>query len=199
MPQTTWTRAGLAPRTVVTALVLALLLAAAAPASAITRRQAAKKALAALGTAKGGDPAIVFGLRKALRAHARVTVRGKRVVKVARRAFFFYEDLAPFKPYRHPGRVALVAARRGEVKVSRTIVWPPRVNGRLPVFLRSRKAYRSPKYRVFFRPFSTLTLLNSEPANHAPKADDRIATVKRNVPKNITLTGSDPDGDLITF
>src|SRR5689334_17226646 len=100
MPSKPLARAGLHPRGIVAALVFALLLAAAAPASAVTRRQAAKKALTALGSAKRSGPVIVFALRKPLRAGTKVTqsCSGRRVAKVGRRkAFFVYEDRAPFQ------------------------------------------------------------------------------------------------------
>jgi hypothetical protein len=176
----------------VLALTAALLLAAAAPASALTRKQAAKRALSALGSKKGTRPVIVFGLTKALRADARVTQAGSKA-RVARirhgRAFFFYEDSAPFQPYRHAGRVALVGAK-GKVRLSKTIMRAPLVNGRLPAFLKSSKGYRSSQYRVFSR---SMTL--SAP----PKAEKQDVTVKKNRPKTITLTASDADSDMLLY
>ncbi len=204
-------RARLAPRTTITALALALcatlLLAAAAPASAVTRKQAAKKALAALGSRSGSDAVIVFGLPKPVRSGMRVTQTGaaKPVATVgAERAFFFYEDSGPFRPYPHAGRVALVGARSGKVRLSKSIATAPRLNGKLPAFLRSDRAYRSSKYRVFYRPWGDV---GSPPqafavpgeVNLPPNVDGQSVTAKRNSPKRITLKGSDPDGDLLTF
>src|SRR4051812_32712101 len=98
MPPHRLTRTSRAPRgsfaVLVLALCAALLLAVAVPASATSRGQAAKRALAALGSKKGSGPVIVFGLTKSLRADARVTQAGskKRVARVRHeRAFFFYE------------------------------------------------------------------------------------------------------------
>jgi hypothetical protein len=212
------TRVGLAPRSVLAVLVLtlcsALLLAAADPASAVTRKQAAKKALKSLGSAQGSGSVIVFGLSDPVRPGSRVTQSGssKTVGKVGReRAFFFYEDSGPYLPYPHRGRVALVGSKSGKVKLSKTLRWAPLVNGKLPVFLKSRKRYESPEYRVFHRssnaepeaqgndPFAPDVSLAAAPANQSPTANSQTVTVKQNSPKRITLTGSDPDGDLLVF
>ena len=179
----------------VLALCAALLLAVAAPASAsaTSRKQAAKRALAALGSKKGSRAVIVFGLTKSLRATARVTQAGsaRRLVTIRhQRAFFFYEDSGPYQRYRHPGRVAMVGVKSGKVKLSKTITRAPLVNGKRPAFLRSSKAYRSSRYRVFSR-VATL----SQP----PKAEEQDVTVKKNVPKNITLTASDVDNTFLLF
>ena len=66
----------------------------------------------------------------------------------------FYEDLAPFQEYAHGGRVVLVDVKTGRVSVSAKLAWPPTLNGRLPVFLASQTAYLSPRYRVFYRPYT---------------------------------------------
>ncbi|HEX8067884.1 MAG TPA: Ig-like domain-containing protein [Thermoleophilaceae bacterium] len=204
------------------ALVAALVLAAAAPASAVTRKQAAKRALAALGSKKGSDPVIVFGLTKPLRAGTKVTQGGRKAVATVGGGggWFFYEDSAPNEPYGHPGRVALVGARSGKVKLSRTISSQPRLNGRLPAFLATSKAYRSSKYRVFERAASTSApggddddagsvfgtdtfapggLLAGDGPNSPPKADRQDVVAKQDAPKSITLTGSDDDGDMLIF
>ena len=214
----------LAPRSVVAAIVLALCaalwLASAAPASAINSKAAGNKTLAALGSTKGSDAVIVFGLTKPLRAGTKVTLASAKkpaplVVKVgSERAFFFYEDLAPSRPYPHPGLVALVGVKSGKVTLSKTIMWRPLVNGKLPAFLRTSKLYRSSKYRVYYRlksgPAETTRqangpLFKENPSfnpglgNSPPKADTQDVTAKQDSPRNITLTGSDGDGDLITF
>jgi hypothetical protein len=218
------TRARLAPSVLVAALVLALSLADAAPASAITRKQATNKALAALGAGNAGGPVVVFGLPNPLRAGSRVTQgSSKRVVlRVGReRALFFYQDGAPSQPYPHRGRVALVGVRSGKVRLSRTLTHAPRVNGRLPAFLRSRAAYHSSKYRVFELSRSAPAPAGGAPAGSAPAAlqqDDPLASftsfdgqnspptafgqdlvVKQNTPKRITLTATDVDADPLTF
>jgi hypothetical protein len=204
-------------------LCAALLLVFAAPASAVDRAGAADKALSALGTTAGTEPVVVFGSKKPLRAGTRVTQASprrssRRVARVGgERAFLFYEDSGPFQPYAHPGRVALVGAKSGKVKLSRTIMWPPLVHGNLPKFLRSLSAYKAAEYRVFYRGSSTTApgapgvgwpLFSDDPfaplgggasLNTYPKADEQDTRVKRNVPKRITLTGSDDDGDLLTF
>src|SRR5215210_1888196 len=104
MPPQRLTRNSRAPHgsfaVLVLALCAALLLAVAAPASATSRKQAAKRALTALGSKKGTAPVIVFGLTKAVRADARVTRAGSksRIARLrSQRAFFFYEDSGPFQ------------------------------------------------------------------------------------------------------
>lgn len=217
-------------RGAVAALVLALtavtLLAFAAPASAVTRKAAAAKTLRALGASEVGGPMIVFGLKKTVRAGARVTgaaARGssRRVVRgfAHERAFFFYQDLGPFQAYPHPGRVAIVGARHGKVRMSRTITRAPLVNGRLPVFLSSPKTYVSDEYRVYdtlssapaapaapvaptlaTAPFGPIASPTSNGLGNAPpKADKQDVRVKQNRAKAITLTGTDDEGDFLTF
>jgi trimeric autotransporter adhesin len=207
-------RTRLAPRSVAVALALSLCaavsLAAVTPASAITRKQASNKALAALGSVKGDDPVIVFGLTNPLDGGSRVTVKnGAKSSLVAKvgddgRAFFFYEDSAPFQPYQHAGRVALVGVKSGKVKVSRTIFRRPLVNGKLPAFLATSKGYGASQYRVFSRlvtnPFGSGTQVQALAAgNSAPKADTQDVTVKKNVPRQITLTGTDDEGSMLLF
>ncbi len=200
------------------------LLTAAAPAAAVSHKQATAKALAALGAAESDSAVIVFALPKPLRAGSRVTQgRAKGLVLAAgrERTLFFYEDGAPSRPYPHPGRVALVGVKSGKVKLSRTIRWAPRVNGRLPVFLKSPKAYRSSRYRVFElsrgaakapAPAAAPTqssppaaLVQDDPFvsfdghNSPPTAFGQELTVKQGTPKRVTLRASDVDEDPLTF
>src|SRR3954447_17028823 len=131
MPKPTRTRTRLAPRRLAAALVLALctalFLASAAPASALNRKQATKKALSALGSKNGSGSVIVFGLKKPLNAGTRITQgrtnkSSRLLMKVGReRAFFYYEDSGPFAVYPHRGRVALVGAKSGKVRLSKSI------------------------------------------------------------------------------
>ena len=193
-------RARLARRSLTATLALcaALLVTPAVSGAATTRHQAAGKALAALGSRDGSAPVIVFGLKRPV---ARLGHE---------RAFFFYEDRGPYRSYPHAGRVARVGVRSGKVRLSRTINRRPLVNGKLPAFLTSSKRYASARYRVFARlrsapaPVRPAPQFGSDPFgplsfNQPPKADDQVTTAKKNVPKNITLTGSDVDGDLLTF
>ena len=213
------------PTTVIAgALALALSLATATPASAITQKQATKKAVAALGAGDAAGPVIVFALPEPLRAGSRITQgrTTKPVLAVGReRALFFYQDRGPSQPYPHPGRVALVGVRSGKVRLSRTITRAPRVNGRLPAFLRSRAAYGSSRYRVFERSGTTVTAPEdgdaptqlSAPAalqeddpftpfegkNSPPTAFGQELVVKQGTPKRVTLTATDVDADPLTF
>jgi Bacterial Ig domain len=183
----------LARRRVTSAAVLAictaLLLAAAAPASAVTRKQATKHALAALGSKSRSGPVVVSGLKNPLRAGTRITQAGsgKHVITVGKGgAFFYYENSAPSRPYPHRGRVALVGAKSGKVRLSGTITRAPRVNG------------KSRTLSVVYRagdPFAPTPVFTNSP----PKADRQDVRVKQDKPKRITLTGSDPDDEMLTF
>lgn len=90
-----------------------------------------------------------------LRAAEVQVVRAPLVARVGReKAWFFYADEAPYQAWQHPGRIVLVGVESGRVTVSKTLQWPPLLNGRLPWFLRSYAGYRSPRGRVFARLWS---------------------------------------------
>ena len=85
------------------------------------------------------------------RAGATIT-RAPVVLRVGSEpAWLYYEDRGPFQLFEHPGRVALVGQRSGDVELSRVLSWPPLADGRLPRFLRSAAAYRNPSLRAFAR------------------------------------------------
>ncbi|HEX8065925.1 MAG TPA: hypothetical protein VF520_05315 [Thermoleophilaceae bacterium] len=114
----------------------------------------------------------------------------------------------PFQSYPHWGPIAQVGAKSGKVKLSAATASRPLANGRALASLPSAKRHRSSKGRVHARAaaadplFGSASLAKSASptsANSRPTANDRSVTVKQNSPKNITLTGSDPDGDPITF
>ena len=226
MPLTRLARANPSLRVVLACFVFGLcgvlLMVAATPASAVTRKQATKKALAAFGPAKPGERAVVFRLPKPLKAGTVINQRGssKRLAKVGReRAYFFYRVAATGRAYPRAGRVALVGARNGKVKLSAGIMWQPLINGRLPVFLKTTNPDSVADYVVFdagsASSTSTTTAPQSSPIapqiaeddpfnpdtgpNSPPKADSQAVRAKLGSPKRITLTGSDQDGDLITF
>ncbi len=129
-------------------------------------RTKALKATQAERGARGG--VILFGLRATIRARASIREAGRRppptgastramrsVLTVGReRAFFFYLDRGAHQAYEHPGRVILVGQRSGRVIRSRTLQFAPTIDGRLPIFLRSREGYELPAYRVFAKDYS---------------------------------------------
>ena len=200
----------------------ALLLAAAAPAGAVTRHQAADKALASFGSKQASGPVVVLGLKRPLHPGARVTQTGSHrlLLRVRHeRAFLFYEDTTPFSLLRHRGRLALVGAKSGHVKMT-MVAAPLFANGKLPVEVAGSKTADS--YRVYYRvsgnldsssaqtqtqsstqssatQTSTAPSGNPDRPNSPPKADRQDARVKQNVPKHVHLTGSDDDGDFLTF
>jgi VCBS repeat-containing protein len=73
------------------------------------------------------------------------------------RAWFFYDDRAPFQAYEHAGQVALVDLVTGKVTTSRMIDWPPLIGDQLPGFMRDSSAYRDEGNRVFYRPYAADT------------------------------------------
>jgi VCBS repeat-containing protein len=132
------------------------------------RAAASRSALHALRVHSRSGPEIVFALRSPVPAGTVVRDGGparpgsagrarhsstRVVARTKGRAWFFYEDLAPFREYAHAGRVVVVDVSSGRVTVSRRLSWPPTLNGRLPVFLASQTAYLSSRYRVFYRPY----------------------------------------------
>jgi hypothetical protein len=212
MAHSTWTRARCAA---VLALCCALLLALAAPAGATTRKQASNKALKALGARTVAGPVIVFGLTSPSKAGTRVTKQGTRglVIKAGpERVFFFYEDLGPSRAYPHPGRVALVGAKTGKVRLSKPFAKAPLVNGKLPAFLKSSAGYGSSRYRVFTHLASTLAgpVTSPDPdapatgggttsPNKPPKTYPQSVIAKQGHAKHVTLTATDEDGDYLLF
>ena len=195
------------------------LLASAVPASATTRDEAANNALKSLGSREGTSSVVVFGVKKPVRAGTRVTqtrANGSKrlVIKAgAERSFLFYEDATPFSLGRHQGRVALVGAKSGKVRLSKTIMAPLFATGKLPVALGGKSAGHASTYRVYYRVASNIDAQQTQQApssdpsspasvdhpNSPPKADTQDVTAKQDAPKHIRLTGSDGDGDTLLF
>ncbi|MEY2442547.1 MAG: hypothetical protein QOJ46_1973, partial [bacterium] len=131
-------------------------------AGAITLDAARTKALKATRAERARGGVILFGLHSPIRAHASIREAGRRppptglstrtmrtVLTVgSERAFFFYLDRGAYQAYEHAGRVIVVGQRSGRVIRSRTLRFAPAIDGRLPVFLRSREGYELPAYRV---------------------------------------------------
>ena len=154
---------------VVLTLSVSVVVASAQGGAASGRRAAARAALAALGTAHRSGAVIVFGLPRPVAAGTVISEGGPSspgvggsaarssrsvIARLARPAWFFYEDLAPFQQYEHAGRVALVDVRTGRVSVSDRLFWPPALDGNRPAFLQSPTAYDGSRYRVFYRPYT---------------------------------------------
>jgi VCBS repeat-containing protein len=133
-----------------------------------SRTTAAQDALRALGAHRHRAPQIVFGLPRALPAATVISVGGPQqpsrsgdvtrspgevLARLRAPAWLFYQDLAPFQQYAHPGRVALVDVATGRVSVTKTLDWPPLLDGTLPAFLASQRAYDGARYRVLYRPY----------------------------------------------
>jgi hypothetical protein len=171
-------RSRLVRPTIVSTLLVAAVTASSASA-ATTAKDAERRALAALDVRAGNDPVVVFrqpgtvpagtairqaGVRDAARARAATgagvalrragvtTVEAPLVLRTGDEpSWLFYEDRAPYQAFQHAGRVALVGARSGRVRVSTTLHWPPLIAGRLPAFLTDYDAYRADRHRVFVR------------------------------------------------
>ena len=194
-------------------LCAALLLAAAAPAAAVTQKEAAQKALASLDARAPSGSAVVFGATKSLRARSRVTSQGakrsKRLVLRAgnERSFLFYRDLTPLKRSRHRGQAVLVGARSGVVTLSRTTALPLLVNGKLPLYKRVHPSTGvapagQPQPTLQASPFAGGPLANGgspDTPNSPPRANDQTVRARTGVPKSITLTATDDDGEDLDF
>jgi hypothetical protein len=144
-------------------MLLAVALLAVPSAEGVAGRSAATRdALGALGGHGQSEARVVFILPSALPAGTVITAGGPAgpasggkakspsdlKVRLAHRSWFFYEDLAPYEQYAHPGVVVLVDVKSGRARRI-SMIWPPVINGSLPAFLRSQAAYDSPRYRVF--------------------------------------------------
>ena len=165
------------------ALLASAAVLAAAPAAhgaTLDRSAAAKKALAALDAREGDDALIVFGLRRTVEEGTRITQAGPtaaplsvgssrvstrlaragvkaiaagRVMIAGEESWLFYADQGPSLAFEHPGRVVLVGASSGKVRLSRPLRWVPLVDGRVPEFFTSPDDYASDDFRVFDRPW----------------------------------------------
>jgi hypothetical protein len=150
-------------------LLLALLPAAsAASVSGVSRATAAHDALRALKAERQKGAQLVLGLLHPLPAGTVISMGGpsgpstsgrvtssleRKVAVLHAPAWLFYQDLAPFQQYAHPGRVALVDVGTGAVSLTGKLDWPPLVNGALPAFFASERAYESTRYRVLYEPY----------------------------------------------
>ncbi|MEA2217730.1 MAG: hypothetical protein QOJ35_356, partial [Solirubrobacteraceae bacterium] len=159
-------------RTVPLGLLLVALMAAfgasASAAGAVTLDGARAKALTATRTERARGGVVLFGLRGPIRAHASIREAGTRGAPAGlstramprvltnghEAAYFFYLDRGAYQAFEHPGRVLLVGAVTGRVVKSRTIRFGPTIDGRVPVFLRSRAGYESPRTRVWSRDYA---------------------------------------------
>jgi hypothetical protein len=143
-------------------VLMAALAAVPSVAGAVTLEGARAKALKATRAERGHGGVILFGLRAPVRGFASIREAGRRpppaglstrtmpgVMTAGRhRQYFFYLDRGAYQAYEHPGRVILVDAVTGQARRSRTLRFAPVIDGRLPVFLRSREGYELPAYRV---------------------------------------------------
>ena len=123
------------------AVLLLVLLPGASAAGVVStsRATAADHAVRALGANRYRGAELVFGLLEPLPAGTVISVgspeRPSRTGRVTRShsqiiavlhaaAWLFYQDLAPFQQYAHPGRVAVVDVATGRVSLSN--LWPGR-------------------------------------------------------------------------
>jgi hypothetical protein len=194
---------------VLAALLAFALAPTAQAAAATDRAAAVRAALGALKAQSGDDALTVFALPRAVAAGTTVTqagpaatlaaarrVRAPRVSAALSRAgvtavstravlrttepsWLLYADQGPSQAYEHPGRVVVVGARTGQVRVSPTLRWVPLFDGRLPEFFRSPAAYRSKDLRVLDRPWKQKTLPAPAGARSTATAEEAAAAQKR--------------------
>jgi VCBS repeat-containing protein len=159
-------------------------------AGAVTLDAARAKALTATQAERGRPGMILFGLRSSIRGRSSIRESGRRppptglstramrsVLTVGREpAYFFYLDRGAYQDYEHPGRVILVGRISGKVTRSRTLRFAPVINGRLPVFLRSREGYELPAYRVAVNDYSVSGAVRAASAGPGPFGARAAAT-----------------------
>ncbi len=143
-------------RLVACAAVLVALVVA-APGQALSRKQAEAIAVRVLAPERE-KRVVLFGLPAPVRATQSVAIasptRGLGYAKadglksVGVKAWVFWEDLMPGAKFEHPSKLLLVSDDDG-AHVLRTLTWYPLIDGFLPPWLKSQKAYRNPAYHVF--------------------------------------------------
>ncbi|MFA4929017.1 MAG: tandem-95 repeat protein, partial [Patulibacter sp.] len=180
----------------------------AAASAATSQRQAEQKAIAALDVRSSDDPVVVFRapsrvprdtpIHQAGVSSPRVATATPSPGRAQRRAgvtvsdapvvlrtgdeaaWLFYEDRGPYQAYQHPGRVVLVGATSGRVRVSQSLRWPPLIDGELPPFLASYEAYREPRYRAFVRGWTLKASATSRATTSLlkPAAPDYVGSLR---------------------
>jgi hypothetical protein len=127
-------------RAAVLVLAATTLVALALPsvASALTRAQANRIALAALRPAALQRPVVVYGLPRPVSTSDHVVQEavpirhGRRSLAPPGTQWVFFEDLVPDAYFDHPGRLLFVSDRTGRVSASIATQSYPLVNGRAP-------------------------------------------------------------------
>lgn len=156
------------------AFALALLLLTPDASATVSRGSAARLALRQLHVRGTRQPVAVFGLPSPVSAGHAVydagpdprSLRRTRVLpeafgvstittfphaRLTRRAWFFWEDLAPSTGYPHPSMLILLDARNGRVLRRERYSWWPLIDGARPAFLSSPTRYTDRRYRIFAR------------------------------------------------
>ena len=208
---------GRARWTLLVGTLLAILFVMPAGAAALTRRQADAIALRALKPSRLHRELILFGLPRALRAHADVIEAGPNAAglrhattrhrgldtttisrvaggPIPRSAWLYWEDLAPDGEFMHPSVLLLIDDRSGHILRRAPMAWYPLIDGKPPSFLSSATAYASPKYHVYSR---WATLRKARAAHAAvsraarPLGIPRALTAPPNLSKDCMVTIGD--------
>ncbi|HEX8084277.1 MAG TPA: tandem-95 repeat protein [Solirubrobacteraceae bacterium] len=117
------------------------------------------------------------------------------------RTWFFFEDQGPHQAFEHPGRVVLVGADTGRVRVSEETRWVPLVDGKAPAFFQNAANYESDRYQVFERPWSSADSRNrarARQASDSPDARQQVADALA-AEKSCAFRISDTLGDFFDF
>jgi hypothetical protein len=140
------------------AALLVAALAFAAPAHALTRDEATAIALETLKPELETGPVVLFGLPETLGPKQSVieaspsrlgNVPAKRLAKLKKTVWLFWEDFAPGAGFQHASRLLLVDDATGAVARDAGLSWYPLVDGRIPPFLLTQAGYEDPEYVVF--------------------------------------------------
>lgn len=168
--------------------VLAICTAVPQPAEAITKRRADTVAKRVLKPGLGPRrQAILFGLRRPLRAGTRIGEggprRSTRIATVRRPVWLYWLDLAPSAAFGHRSVLLVIDDRTAKAVLVRELGWWPLVNGRRLPWHRSDAGYRARRTRVAVaaaaaaRLAPPLARLSQAPPAPARFANDCLITV----------------------
>ncbi|HEX8120625.1 MAG TPA: tandem-95 repeat protein, partial [Solirubrobacteraceae bacterium] len=113
--------------------------------------------------------------------------------------YFFFEDQGPHQAFSHAGRVVVVGARTGEVRIAKTL-WVPLLDGKVPAFFASAKNYEAKRFRVLSRPWKTTPRARAARARAAGDSSPRQQVADAlAAERSCALRISDTLGDFFDF
>ena len=105
---------------------------------------------------------VTFATRK------RVPRSKKGFPRIGKRAWLYWQDLAPHAGFEHDSVMLIIDARTGRVLRRKKLRYYPIVNGKRPAYLRSPRAYAKSKFRVFEKLTPGVPIALRDPASLQP-------------------------------